>query len=76
LILRLVPAAAEAGVSCRHCLRLRRVGFITLATTRSSIRWDGALNLKRTNKILGGESLDVDMRKPTEKSSFGSGGAL
>jgi threonine dehydrogenase-like Zn-dependent dehydrogenase len=35
-------------------------------------RWDGALNLKRTNKILDGEILDVDMRKPTEKPASGA----
>jgi aerobic C4-dicarboxylate transport protein len=39
-------------------------------------RWDGALDLKRANRILDGGSLDVDRRKPTEEGSFESGGAL
>lgn len=39
-------------------------------------RWDGALNLKRANKILGGESIDVDVREPAERTSVASGGAL
>jgi aerobic C4-dicarboxylate transport protein len=39
-------------------------------------RWDGALNLKRANKILGGESVDVDVREPAERTSVASGGAL
>jgi aerobic C4-dicarboxylate transport protein len=39
-------------------------------------RWDGALNLKRANKILGGESIDVDVREPAERTSVASGGVL
>jgi aerobic C4-dicarboxylate transport protein len=39
-------------------------------------RWDGALNLKRANKILRGESIDVDVREPAERTSVASGGAL
>jgi aerobic C4-dicarboxylate transport protein len=39
-------------------------------------RWDGALDLKRANRILDGGSLDVDRRKPTEEGSFEGGGAL
>jgi aerobic C4-dicarboxylate transport protein len=39
-------------------------------------RWDGALDLKRANRILDGGSLDADRRKPTEEGSFESGGAL
>ncbi len=39
-------------------------------------RWDGALDLQRANRILDGESLDVVMRKPTEKTILGSRGAL
>jgi aerobic C4-dicarboxylate transport protein len=39
-------------------------------------RWDGALNLKRANKILGGEIIEVDVSEPAESTSVASGGAL
>lgn len=39
-------------------------------------RWDGALNQKRANKILAGESLDGDLREQTESTGVAGGGAL